>query len=437
MKTNVKKVEKLFTEEGGKAVSVCNFAKLKRAVLSTLLFEDNAYEDGQSITDRIKELIPTIEPEKVAALAIQARSEFKLRSIPLFLARELARHEKSRHVVANTLNEIIQRPDELGEFVSLYNLEKKQPLAKQVKLGLARAFTKFDEYALQKFNGGKPLYSLKDVLFLCHAKPVNKAQAKLWKKLINNELKTPDTWEVAISAAKDKKMEWERLLSENKLGALAVLRNLRNFKELGVDEDLIINAIENLNTQRVLPFRFISAARYYPSLEAQLETAMFKCLDGMDKLSGRTVILLDVSGSMKKQLSTKSDMTRQEAANALGILAREICKNVKVFTFSKKLVEIPNRRGFGLRDAINASQEHLDTYLGAAIKILNENEKFDRLICLTDEQSADDVPQPAGKNNYLINIANNKNGVGYRNGWTHIDGMSEGIFSYIEEIEKE
>ena len=106
-----------------------------------------------------------------------------------------------------------------------------------MKKGLAAAFPKFDEYALAKYDRGGPV-KLRDVLFLAHAKPRDEAQAEVWKRLIAGELTTPDTWEVALSSSgADKREAWERLLREQKLGALALLRNLRNMREAGVDED--------------------------------------------------------------------------------------------------------------------------------------------------------------------------------------------------------
>ena len=41
---------------------------------------------------------------------------------------------------------------------------------------------------------------LRDVIRLAHPKPGSEEQSALWKRLVNDELKTPDTWEVAISA---------------------------------------------------------------------------------------------------------------------------------------------------------------------------------------------------------------------------------------------
>jgi 60 kDa SS-A/Ro ribonucleoprotein len=87
---------------------------------------------------------------------------------------------------------VIQRADELGEFVALYWKEKKQPLSAVFKRGLAGAFTKFDAYQLAKYDR-ESVVKLRDVLFLCHAKAKDEAQAALWKKLVENTLESPDT----------------------------------------------------------------------------------------------------------------------------------------------------------------------------------------------------------------------------------------------------
>src|SRR5512147_1603407 len=243
--------------------------------MACMLWESQFYEDGVEIGGRIAELVPKVEAGKVAALAVEAREQMKLRHAPLLLVREMARHATHRRLVAETLERVIQRADELAEFVAIYWKDGRVPLSAQVKKGLAGAFAKFDEYQLAKYDRGGPI-KLRDVLFLSHAKPRDAAQAGVWKKLIWGRLTTPDTWEVALSSGTDKREAWERLLREQKLGALALLRNLRNMKDAGVDESLVFAALRGMNTGRVLPFRFLAAARYAPQWEETLEQAMLK-----------------------------------------------------------------------------------------------------------------------------------------------------------------
>jgi len=421
------------THEGAPARPVSHELRLRRSVLACLLWEKQFYEDGVEIAERIAALVPRVAAEKVAALAIEARSQMKLRHAPLLLVREMARHQTHRRLVADTLAGVIQRADELAEFVAIYWKDGRIPLSGQVKKGLAAAFPKFDEYALAKYNRGGHV-KLRDVLFLCHAKPRDAAQAGVWKKLIWGRLNAPDTWEVALSSGADKREAWRRLLAENKLGALALLRNLRNMRKAGVEEELVLSAVRSMNAGRVLPFRFLAAARYAPQWEETLEHAMLKCVAGQEKLAGKTIVLVDVSGSMTAPLSRRSEMQRTDAAYGLAVLLREIGEKVRVFSFSDDLVEVPARRGFALRDAIDASQRHNSTQLGKAVESLNRKESYDRLIVISDEQAHDAVPGPAGKG-YVINVASYKNGVGYGK-WTHIDGWSESVVEYIRMLEE-
>ena len=421
------------SHEGAPARHISPEMQLRRSVLACLLWESQFYEDGVEIAGRIAELVPKVAAEKVAALAVEAREQSKLRHVPLLLVREMARHKTHRAAVSDTLARVIQRADELAEFVAVYWKDGRVPLSGQVKKGLAAAFPKFDEYQLAKYDRGGPI-KLRDVLFLCHAKPRDEAQAAVWKRLIWGRLTTPDTWEVALSSGADKREAWERLLREQKLGALALLRNLRNMLEAGVDEPLVLNALREMSAARVLPFRFLAAARHAPRWEEALEQAMLKSLASADKLPGKTIALVDVSGSMTAPLSRRSEMQRTDAAYGLAVLLREVGREVAVFSFSDSLVEVPARRGFALRDAIDTSQRHNGTYLGKAVEELNRKEKYDRLIVVTDEQAHDTVPAPHGKG-YVINVASYKNGVGYGK-WTHIDGWSESVIEYIRALER-
>lgn len=421
----------IYTHEGARAKTINPEQQLRRSVMSCMLWENEFYEDGISIAQRIGEMVSKVKQETVHSIAVEAREQMKLRHIPLLLARYLAGNGYKK--TDELLERIIQRPDELTEFLAIYWKDKKQPLSNKVKRGLARAFIKFNEYSLAKYNRDTAI-KLRDVLFLCHAKPKDEDQARLWKKLINNELQIPDTWEVELSASKDKKASWERLLTENKLSALALLRNLRNMQTANVGIGLIREALSSMKIERVLPFRFISAARYAPKLEPELELAMFKSVDRERVLKGETILLVDVSGSMDQAISQKSDLNRIDAACGLAILLREVCESVTVVTFSDKAVLIPSRRGFALRDAIVQSQRHNGTYLGQAVAGVLNN-PHDRMIVITDEQSADAVPNPKNKG-YMINVASAQNGVGYHS-WVHVDGWSEAIVDYIFELERE
>lgn len=451
---------------GGASVKKIQNAEelLRRSVMSCLLWEDTHYEDGVSIAQRIKDLIPQVSANRVAEIALEARSLMKLRHVPLLIVREMARITSHKHLVAKTLAEVIQRPDELTEFLSHYWSEKKQPLSAQVKKGLGTALAKFNEYNLAKYNQDKDI-KLRDVLFLSHSKPTSgisgytrkerKAKkpipqdpgSQLYGRLVAGTMKTPETWEVAISAKGNNKASWESLLVEGKLGDLALIRNLRNMTEADVDPALISKAIKNMKGTRVLPFRYIAAAQHAPKFEADLEGALLRCLQEKQKLPGKTIVVVDVSGSMYgTTVSRKSEMDRAKAACSLAAIAREACENPVIYatagndgTRVHKTQLVPNRHGFSLTDAIYNLSGPLGgggIFLVQVMDYIKKLEKeTDRIIVITDEQDCDTGTSPDeadafGKHNYIINVSTYKNGIGYGK-WTHINGWSEAILDYI------
>lgn len=431
-KTNVlERKPAIHTHEGAPAVHVNAEAQLRRSVMACLLWEQTFYEDGVEIADRIKTLIPQVPASRVAELAIEAREKMKLRHVPLLIVREMCRHEGHKKLAAATLERVIQRVDELAEFVSLYWKDGKESLSYQAKKGLARAFLKFNEYQFAKYDR-QGAVKLRDVLFLCHAKPVGEQQTALFKKIVDGTLTTPDTWEVALSGGADKKATFERMIKENTLGGLALLRNLRNMAEAKVDPVIVQGALSTMKTERILPFRFIAAARAVPQWESTLEPPMLKCLEGRTKLSGKTAIVVDNSGSMHgAKVSAKSDMDRSDAACALAILVREIAEDCVVIGFGSDAKVIPDRRGFALADAIKAGPGG-GTYTQTALELANK-QGYDRIIIITDEQSHQALGSPNGKG-YVINVATNRNGIGY-GPWCHVDGWSESVLDFITEYE--
>lgn len=324
----------------------------------------------------------------------------------------------------------------MGELLALYRKTGGKGEPAQLKQGLARALGKFSEYSLAKYRGDGAEFKLRDVLFLCHAKPKDEAQTLLFKKIAENKLETPDTWEIGLSTGGDKKETFERLLSEHKLGALALLRNLRNMIQAGVNEDAIRMGLDYMKTERVLPFRFITAAKYVPRLEDALEKAMFRCLENTERLEGKTALLVDHSQSMDQVVSAKSEVTRFQAAAALGMILREKSERCRVFTFSDCLYEIAPRRGFGMYAALNAARRPAGTLLGSAVReVYRHFPECERIIVITDEQSVDRPPHPQGKG-YIINVASNAQGIAY-GPWLEIDGWSEAVLDFIREYEAE
>ncbi|MCW2194988.1 60 kDa SS-A/Ro ribonucleoprotein [Bradyrhizobium elkanii] len=422
----------VFTHEGGPAARHLSAEQqLRRTVMSCLLWESEFYEDGKAISDRIVETAAEVKPEILAAIAIEAREVHNLRHVPLLLLEVLSKTGAGNPLVAETVERVIQRADEMAELLAILWRKGRKMVPAQMRNGLARAFQKFDEYRLAKYDRDGAI-KLRDVLRLVRPKPANDEQSALFKRVRDRTLMTPDTWEVALSGGADKKEAFERLLRENKLGYLALLRNLRNMAQAGVDEALVRDAIvARRGAGRVFPFRYVAAARAAPRFEPHLDQALLAAIGEMPKLAGKTVVLIDVSGSMDWAMSGKSDMKRIDAAAALGAVVNA---DLRLFTFSNQVVEVPPRRGMAGVDAIVRSQPHGGTALGAAVSHINRIQ-HDRLIVITDEQSSDRVPDPVARHAYMINVASNLNGVGYGR-WTQIDGFSEGVLRFIHQLEQ-
>lgn len=432
---------------------------LRRAVMANLLWENNAYQDGESISETIKNLIPQVPAETVFDIAIHARHEQKLRHVPLWIACNMAGLATHKHLVSSLLEQIILRPDELTEFVALYWLDGKKPLSKQIKKGLARAFLKFDAYQFAKYNR-KTEVKLRDVMFLVHPKPKNPEQEQLFKQLADDTLPTPDTWEVALSSGADKKQTWTRLIQERKLGALAYLRNLRNMQKADVDNGVILQGLTGLNTKMLLPINYLSAIRINPEFSQVLEPMMMKSLQDLPKLSGHTVFVVDVSGSMNARISGKSTLSRLDCAIAMAILASGLCEQITIYATAgndskskHKTMKLPDVQGFAIEQEILKTKYGGKNSLGGGGIFTHQclnyiREKFkqqkismpERLMVFSDSQDCDyhnkKLPEPFAKHNYIIDVSAHTRGVNYQGVWTaEISGWSEHFLRYIASLE--
>lgn len=425
------------THEGASALPLgSNERQLRRAVANCLLWEDGFYEQGVAIADRITGLVAKCKPEYVMALAQEARSVMNLRHAPLWLLVGLMRKDSpAAPGLADAIAATVSRADEPGELLAMFR--KANPGVKAfpaaLKRGLAKAMQKWDPYQLGKYKrGDKTEFTLRDILRITHAKPKDAEQGELWKQVIAGTLKAPDTWEVALSGGADKRATFERLLAEQKLGYMAVLRNLRNMVDSGVSTPLVRETIlARKGARRVLPFRYVAAARAAPQFENELDEALVASINEVPQFLGETIILVDVSGSMGAKLSGKSDLTRMDAA---ATLASIFPGKARVFTFNTAVQEVPPRKGMAGVDAIRRRMGG-GTLLGAAVTAVNRL-PHDRLIVITDEESHDVVPAPAAKLGYMINVAQAKHEVGLGK-WNRIAGFSENVLRWMAELERE
>lgn len=458
-KLNKKKTFNLFSKtqlaggSGMLAAKQTEIELLRRAVLANLLWEDLAYVDGKAVSDEIKRLVPLCKPYDVFDLTVEARLDQKLRHTPLFLAVEMCRHTEHRKLVAELLPRIITRADMITDFMALYWNEGRVPLCAQARKGLAAAFHNFDEYQLAKYNRNTEI-TLRDVMFMVHPKPVDKDEEMLFWKLANNLLDTPDTWEVQLSAGKDKKETWTRLIEERKLGALAMLRNLAGMKRAGVERRVISKGLANIRSAMLLPLDFQKAVDHAPEFSRDIERIMLDTYNNLPKLKGSTLFIVDVSGSMTLNISDKSDYDRLDAACAMAMLAACQCEDFELVltagndetrVHDTMWIKYPSQ-GFDLVKQILAEAPDLGgggIFTRQCLEWCREKftgKKFDRIIIFSDSQDCDfptrRTPHPFGKYNYICDVSAHTRGINYKNVWTaEISGWSEHFLTYIAALE--
>lgn len=425
---------KVYTHEGAVAARLTPEQQLKRLTMACLLWEDNFYIDGKTHVQLIEEYAAKVKPDFLAQIAISLKERGLLRHTPLLiLCLLLEKHKDFR--AKDVIARVCTRADDITELLALYWRNGKVPLRHQLKQGISLAMKKFDTYQISKYSQEDKKISLRDAMFLAHCKPRRDMEGT-YKDLANKTLSPPDTWEVRKSRGDSTEQTFSELIETRKLGILACLRNLRSMLQSGMDKHVIGKyLVEHSGKKLILPFQFLAAFEAAPEMIDYLETAMLNSLKFENRIDGKTIVLVDVSGSMEHKLSGKGTMTCMDAACGLAIIAREMLENVMVFTFSNQLVQIKPFRGMALRECIINSQQHGCTNLADPMRYINERIAHDRLICITDEQVQSYV-QPIAKKSYMINIGSYRNGVGYRD-WHHIDGFSQHVFDYIAEWEKD
>jgi 60 kDa SS-A/Ro ribonucleoprotein len=454
-----------YTHQGALASGLTPIQELRRSVLSCMLWEDTFYESGQSIAERIARNAAIVKPEALANLAIEARQRFHLRHVPLLLLLELSKTAKGiPGLTRNTTEAVISRPDEMAELLAIYWRDGRKMIPHGIRKGLRQAAQNFDAFQLRKWNRDGAI-KLRDVVFMAHIAFADSERAKLIANIVNKtfypegtsggfsvrsalnldgepRLDTPDTWEAKLAACGSDKPQrkalWENLLNkalnreQGSIGYMALLRNLRNMAEDGVSHKLIEQAIEaRVGARRVLPFRFIQAARITPQFFRPLDKALLATIQSQEPLSGITALCVDCSGSMQSPVSAKSQVTRHDAAAAL---AGCIPGNVRLIAFGEIARELQPVPGLGCGVALSGANVGHSTNAHLAVNLANKLNP-DRIIVITDEQVTQRLPSPQAESAYVINVASYQNGVGYGD-WTHIDGFSASALDYIREVER-
>ncbi len=421
--------------EGAKAYTLTPELELY-SLVCTFGLSNKFYESESSQMDRLKSLIKSVSPKFVAKLAIYAREQMYLRTVPLILTVELAKIHKGDSLVSKLVQRVVQRADEINELLACYQYannksgtKKLNKLSKQIQKGIKHVFEsgKFTEYHFQKYNR-KTDIRFRDALFLTHPKPSNDEQEKLFNNIANDTMPIPVTWETQMSEAgkmdspiTSKKTVWEDLIDNKKLGYMATLKNLRNFLKEGVSADHIkkvcdyLTNVEAVKNSKQLPFRFLAAYRmllgmtplgYMGTLSNKTETFPFidlvlSALERAVQLSivnmseffndQNVLIAADVSASMIRPVSCKSIITTYDIGTMLSMMVNKITKNsiTGIFGDSWAIKDFPNdcilyntNKLYDIEGEVGYSTNGYKVIKWA----LESDKKFDKIMIFTDCQ---------------------------------------------------
>ena len=340
-KFNFKNTNKTVNREGFPAYKMQDKEQLVTAVLTTMFGEPKFYGSTDSDIFVLATVICGEEPSFVAKLACYARNVANMRSVSHVLACIIAHeaHEYTRAVIRN----IIVRPDDITEIMACYKQMYGKPFPNALKREIAVQIQRFDEYALAKYNSRGMSMKFRDVLRITHPTPKNAETEALFRKVLDDTLETPYTWETELSEKGNTKEVWDELIQSGKVGYMALLRNLRNIVKCGADIAPVVKVLsdpERVKKSRQLPFRFFSAYRMLeqenlmtPDIHRALEKALTVSTENLDTIPGRTLIAVDVSGSMGSYISRKSTVMCSEIAGLLGAMSSRICEDATVCYF--------------------------------------------------------------------------------------------------------
>lgn len=444
-KFNKKNSNKTINIAGGLALKHSPEMELIVSVLSTFL-EDKFYEKGEERMERLQKLIKLVKPEFVAKLAIVARNDFHLRSVSHLLIGELSKIHRGDNLVSKTLVKIAERPDDLIEVVCYLG----KPIPKQIKVGITKALQGFSRYQMSKYKSEGKECSLVDLFNLVHPKPKTEERVKLFSDLMTGKLKNTETWESRLSSGEDKMKVWKDLILEDKIGYMALLRNLRNISEQADKTTIdmtcsMISDRDRVKKSKQLPFRFYNA---YENVSNQnmlqaISEAMDYSLDNVPKIDGETLIGIDCSGSMSGDPIKKASIFASallKANNADVILYDTSIKEFK-FLRQEPILTLSQRIQ---KEAMGGGTETSLVFQYA----YNSNKKYDRIIILSDNESwveyrgVNDYQKQYRQINpnvyvYAIDIQ----GYGTKDisgeKVYHLTGWSEKMFDFMKWIEKE
>ena len=452
-----------FTFEGGAGFARDEKSELFLAAVSDFANEGSFYESANNRSRRINTLVRKVavaDPEWVKNFVTWLRNEANMRSISLVIALEAAKGMLEANVpgARAIVSSAIRRADEPGEALGYWFANYGRKLPAPVKRGIADAVVKtYSQYSLAKYDTPSHSFRFGDVIELVHPSPKDVEQSNLfkyaldrrrnsdasaegldmlWNRALFMDMSTDQkleairsgngseilsnaglTWEaVSGSAGKLDAKGWEALIPS--MGYMALLRNLRNFVAAGVSQKVLETVLDRLSNEeqvaksRQLPFRFLSAYRANSTnlkIGAALEDALGHSLANVPALKGKTLILVDCSGSMYWSQSKNTDLSFADTAAIFGTTLALRAEKADLVMYGNRSEKIPFRKGDSVLPVLKRFHDMGGTSTRKAVA--DNLNGHDRVILITDEQATSGnvfSSVPKGVPTYTWNL------VGYR-----------------------
>ena len=396
-KFNNKPTDMTVNREGLPAYAMPDRARLVTQVLTSFFNEQKFYGDNSAeMAQTIRRVIHE-DADFVSRLAVFARREFNMRSVSHVLTAYLAHEPEGKPFARRTVDGIVLRGDDVTELMAFYLSTFGKPIPNALRKGVCDAFARFDEYTLAKYKGKGKAVSMRDIVMLCHPAPKDEDQAALWRRVLEDRLKTPVTWETQLSAKGNNRETWEDLIDGGKVGYMALLRNLRNIIQAQPHN---INKVwktiahrDAVKKSKQLPFRFLSAYKEISAIAGSkaldaLETAARIAAGNLPTLPGTTVIAVDTSGSMSSPLSRKSSVRCCEVGMMLGLIATRICEDSLFYTFDDRIEKFPLTRHTAiLETCMRYASAGGGTRMSLPFEVMiRDGIRADRIIIISDNE---------------------------------------------------
>ena len=377
---------------GGKAYSQSNKQAFTFIALTSFL-ENQFYRSSNKTMDELISYTQQM-PEYAMKLAIYARNTFNMRSVTHLIAGTCASMGCNSR---SFFDKVVVRLDDMSEIISVYqslNPEAKRKngkikLPKALKMGFKRAFNRFNDYQIAKYKMESREWSLIDIVNMVRPIPTEDNKDSL-SKLVKDELKQFNTWENEISSGGD----WKSLLENDKLGYMALLRNIRNIlKEDESLKTLLAKKLKNdiaIKKSRIFPYHIYMAYKTVEDLpqvvKSALTYAIDRATDNVPVFDGETLVALDVSGSMDWTFISKNSHIKVSEIGGLlsAVIGRVNNADLILFDGESKMVDmdwdIPILK---ITQSINYRGG--STYVDSIFK--NLKKKYNQVVIFSDFQS--------------------------------------------------